>query len=915
MQNIVKGTVSLIIMITFLTPTVIVNSFALKYTQKEKNFSDYNLASHVYPTSDTNWNTVALFFNLPFGTRPSGYKHTSQADALEFLDEGSNPAEITISDFIKNYWKTISYNNIAPGVNTPRELGSNDPIVPEISIGSAWGGDPYDWVGIINTCIDLNAEAIWIAAGGLIEGSKRWIPSVFLIQNYPVQASAFFAGYTRTVGGKDYLIGDVTHIPYKLDFTDFEDTPQSPDNYGRQIWGTLCHEFGHNFLEYWDFYGPTGCTGYWDLLGDNSPPGRMSEVSSFCKERIGWITFKQVIEGPSYPLTTIELLPYTTSGEAIKVIPDPVYNPYEYFLLEYRKSTGSELWRPDGGLKEEGLLITHINERLGVPHSWLMREAPFFDVEYADYSDNGTTLWTGHTKLKGALYPQSDRKDAFTPFTLPSSNFYGGRSSGLYITDIETTTNTCRFKLKIEGDPKVGWRSSNKDRCVAGYFTPQSHETGQELFMRNDKDVALMVYREGQWLVEQVQHNWIGSWHLGEKDYEIVGDFDGDGLDEIYIRSPTWLGMIEWDADSNEFVSKDVRNLIAVWAGVILRFGLLNGVIMIFEEINDASSSKHREFVADVDGDGKDEIIVCGSNYLGFIDYTTKLVLKDIALNWIGEWHLGKDDKRYRGRFSQENCDDILLRSNEYIGLVSWNGHGFILRSIQNDRISSWDLTGNDKHAVGDFDGDGYDEIYIRNQNNAGVIKWDIASSLFKLQWIKEENLDPMDDRWDRIGQIHMEADDVSYVGKFVREPSLVRDGILHRNQTTLAVLTWEPNQQQYTGMRIRQKITFPAQSGHDGPTRDLDSYDRFILGDFHGIGKDRADPRVDCIGDNLTDVFVYNPSGQNTPNAGPFSTTIGINYVEWNPMGRPGDIHEDIGIIWFNKLPGNNFEEFIYRR
>src|SRR5690606_25231295 len=103
-----------------------------------------------------------------------------------------------------------------------------------------------------------------------------------------------------------------------------------------------------NFLEFADLYGPQGCTGYWDLLGDNSPPGRMSEVCSAIKRRVGWLNFKQEIRGPVFRRLDLELRPYTTSGEAIKIIPDPDHNPYEYFILEFRKSTGNETWRPDG---------------------------------------------------------------------------------------------------------------------------------------------------------------------------------------------------------------------------------------------------------------------------------------------------------------------------------------------------------------------------------------------------------------------------------------------------------------------------------------------------------------------------------------------------------------------------------------
>lgn len=44
---------------------------------------------------------------------------------------------------------------------------------------------------------------------------------------------------------------------------------------------------------------------------------------------------------------------------------------------------------------------------MALASTWLLREAPYFDPEFADFSDNGATLWTGHDRLDGILYPNS----------------------------------------------------------------------------------------------------------------------------------------------------------------------------------------------------------------------------------------------------------------------------------------------------------------------------------------------------------------------------------------------------------------------------------------------------------------------------------------------------------------------------
>jgi hypothetical protein len=38
--------------------------------------------------------------------------------------------------------------------------------------------------------------------------------------------------------------------------------------------------------------------------------------------------------------------------------------------------------------------------------------------------------------------------------------------------------------------------------------------------------------------------DWIGGWHLDPRDRVAVADVNGDGRDEIFIRSPSWAGLL-----------------------------------------------------------------------------------------------------------------------------------------------------------------------------------------------------------------------------------------------------------------------------------------------------------------------------------------------------------------------------------
>lgn len=287
------------------------------------------------------WNSVALFFNLPDPRRPGDYTATTAADVRNWLDEGASPAAPGLSNFVQDYWLAVSYGRLNFGIEVPRDAGRT-PLVPTID------ADAQDWVALAQRCLEANPEAVWKAGGSKVKQGRRWLPSLVVVQHYWSHASAKFRGWTQTIDGHEYEIGDVTHLPYDLTL----ETVNGVATTARRFWGTLTHEFAHNFLEFPDLYGPQGCTGYWDLLGDNTPPTSMSEICSVFKQRVGWLAWKHIISGPRFARTTLSLRPYGSSGDAVKVVPDPVDTPLEYFVLEYRKSLGREVWRPDGALRQ-----------------------------------------------------------------------------------------------------------------------------------------------------------------------------------------------------------------------------------------------------------------------------------------------------------------------------------------------------------------------------------------------------------------------------------------------------------------------------------------------------------------------------------------------------------------------------------
>ncbi len=203
--------------------------------------------------------------------------------------------------------------------------------------------------------------------------------------------------------------------------------------------GTIIHETGHalGLPDYYDYdstIGPEGGLGGMDIMDGGG------DHNAFSKWILGWIEPIVLKEGvhnlnlyPSEVYTDFAVIGRDFDGS----------NPYgEYFLIQNRQNIGNDI-----NLPGNGLMIFHIDSRVGCGEDFL------YNNSYTEHklirimeADGKEEIEKGRWGDAGDFYKKGME---FTPKSFPSSHFYSGISSGVWVRDIssEGTTYNINFIL------------------------------------------------------------------------------------------------------------------------------------------------------------------------------------------------------------------------------------------------------------------------------------------------------------------------------------------------------------------------------------------------------------------------------------------------------------------------------------
>jgi hypothetical protein len=269
----------------------------------------------------------------------------------------------------------------------------------------------------------------------------------------------------------------------------------------------------------------------------------------------------------------------------------------------------------------------------------------------------------------------------------------------------------CYTELKTLMHPVSGHSFLN---CYAGDFNGDGRD---DLLVHNGNSIMLFRSNGSQLdLVFSAVERVPGSWQFQPGDRFFIGDFNNDGKDEVVVYNST--------------------NWVMEYLGLLVDDG--NNGLKLIARYDDAMPGwqfqLHDQFyVADFDGDGKKDLYVFNGNNWA-IPYVGMLRSSGAGFNVVQRydanlpgWQMRPGDRHMVGDFSGEGREDLWVFNGSnwsypYLGMLRSNGTSLSMARRYDSKLPGWQMRPNDRHYVGDFDGDGKADLYVFNGDD-----WSIA--------------------------------------------------------------------------------------------------------------------------------------------------------------------------------------------
>jgi lysyl endopeptidase len=249
------------------------------------------------------------------------------------------------------------------------------------------------------------------------------------------------------------------------------------------------------------------------------------------------------------------------------------------------------------------------------------------------------------------------------------------------------------------GAKQIGlWLMNPSDRYFAGDFDGDSRD--ELMAVANNGWSHLMRWNGSSW-------NWfwgnggsgrIALWNMHPLDRYYVGDFDGDGRDELMtVGVNGWSHVMRWDGSSWQWMwGNGGAAQIALW-------------YMHFSD---------QYVVGDFDNDGRDELQAIALNgWSHLMRWGTggwQWVWGNGGNRTIALWNMGSGDRYYAADVDGDGRDELLAMSaNSWVHLMRWNGSSWqwFWGNGGMGHFALWYMKATDRHYIGNFTSGADDEV------------------------------------------------------------------------------------------------------------------------------------------------------------------------------------------------------------
>lgn len=265
----------------------------------------------------------------------------------------------------------------------------------------------------------------------------------------------------------------------------------------------------------------------------------------------------------------------------------------------------------------------------------------------------------------------------------------------------------CYTEMKTRHHAHTGRNFLN---CYAGDFNGDGRD---DVLVHSDNGILLYRSNGAQLdLVFSCVDRVPGSWQFTAGDRFLIGDFNGDGKDEVVVYNATnwvmeYLGLLVDDGNNGLRLIARYDDRMPGW-----QFG----------------PGDHFE-VGDFNGDGKQDLVVFNGSdwvypYLGLLRSTGTgfSLARRYDANLPG-WQMRPKDRILLGDFNGDGKDDLWIWNGDnwsipYLGLLRSDGSSLAMQRRYDATLPGWQMTRGDRHYLADFNGDGRKDLYVFNGDN-----------------------------------------------------------------------------------------------------------------------------------------------------------------------------------------------------